>query len=466
MDAQRLLRNAFRSVRVPRSMRGSSSAWLLGLPVGVGRWLKWLMPGLSMKRWMLLSAGGVLLVSLGFAILVKLTPIFYLVRFFGDVLEGLARFVPRFVSGPMVIALGVGLVWWGQRRTFGSITDALVPGRDEGLVDMLWDHRKLDRGPRIVVIGGGTGLSTMLRGLKVLTTNLVAIVTVADDGGSSGRLRREIGVLPPGDIRNCLAALADEEKLITELFQYRFEAGDGLVGHSFGNLFLTAMSEVSGDLERAVEACSKVLAIKGEVFPATLSDVRLWAELEDGRRIEGESNIPKAKGKIVNIGCIPACPPALPKAIAAIRAADFIVIGPGSLYTSVIPNLLVPEIREAIALSTVPCVYVSNVMTQPGETDGYSVGDHIEAIDRVCGGDRLFDAVLVQRRPPSEKSVLNYVDEGAFPVVVDADRVAALGRRLIRADVMDEDEMGLVRHNPGRLAAVLMRWFVQVKRRG
>lgn len=464
MTAHRAFRNAVRSVRLPRSLRGGSSAWLLGLPVGVGRWLKWLMPGLSMKRWMLMSAGGVLLVSLGFAILVKLTPIFRLMQFFGDVMEWTVRFVPSYVSGPMVIAIGFTLVWWGQRRTFGSITAALVPGQDAGLVDMLWDHRRLDRGPRIVVIGGGTGLSTMLRGLKVLTTNLVAIVTVADDGGSSGRLRREIGVLPPGDIRNCLAALADEERLITELFQYRFEAGDGLVGHSFGNLFLTALSEVSGDLERAVEASSKVLAIKGEVFPATLSDVRLWAELEDGRRIEGESNIPKAKGKIVGIGCTPENPPALPKAIAAIRNADFIVIGPGSLYTSVIPNLLVPEIRDAIAASRVPCVYVSNVMTQPGETDGYSVADHIEAIDRVCGGDRLFDAVLVQRRPPSEWSVKNYVEEGAFPVVVDGDRVAALGRRLIRADVMDEDEMGLVRHNPGRLAGVLMRWFVQARR--
>jgi uncharacterized cofD-like protein len=435
---------------------------MMMLPDGVSKWMKWMTPGMSMKRWMLISAGGVLMISLGFAIWVKLTPIFYITQLFSDLLEYVARTVPNYVSGPIVILTGMALVWLGQTRTFNSITQVLIPDHDQRLVDMIWDHRRLNRGPRIVVIGGGTGLSTLLRGLKLLSTNLVAIVTVADDGGSSGRLRREIGVLPPGDIRNCLAALADEEKLITELFQYRFQAGDGLVGHSFGNLFLTALSEVSGDLERAVEASSKVLAIKGEVFPATLSDVRLWAELEDGRRIEGESQIPEARGKIVKIGCTPANPPALPKAIQAIRNADFIIIGPGSLYTSIVPNLLVPEIREAIAATRVPCVYVSNVMTQPGETDGYSVADHIEAIDEICGFP-LFDAVLVQRRPPSKSSIENYAKEGSIPVVIDTDRVTSLGRRIIRADVMEEDSEGFVRHNPDRLAKVLLRWYAAMK---
>ena len=222
----------FRSVRRFRSRQEASPHWMMMLPDGVGKWMKWMTPGMSMKRWMLISAGGVLMISLGFAIWVKLTPIFYITQLFSDLLEYIARTVPNYISGPVVILTGLALVWLGQTRTFNSITQVLIPDHDQRLVDMIWDHRRLNRGPRIVVIGGGTGLSTLLRGLKLLSTNLVAIVTVADDGGSSGRLRREIGVLPPGDIRNCLAALADEEKLITELFQYRFQAGDGLVGHS------------------------------------------------------------------------------------------------------------------------------------------------------------------------------------------------------------------------------------------
>jgi uncharacterized cofD-like protein len=454
MTTNRLLK------RTVRHLRRETRYWA----PSVGRWFKWLAPGLFLKRWMLISAVGVLMATLGFAIWIKLTPVFYITQFASYALETITRVIPSHISGPLAVAIGFFLVWWGQTRTLDSITEVLMPDQDQGLVDMIWTHRRLNRGPRIVTIGGGTGLSTLLRGLKHSSTNLAAIVTVADDGGSSGRLRREIGVLPPGDIRNCIAALADEEKLLTELFQYRFTAGDGLVGHSFGNLFLTAMSEIAGDLERAVETSSKVLAIKGEVFPSTLSDVRLWAKLEDGRVIEGESHIPKARGKIVEIGCTPANPPALPKAIQALREADYIVIGPGSLYTSIIPNLLVPEIAQAIAESQVPCVYVCNVMTQPGETDGYSVADHIRAIDRICGLP-LFDAVLVQRTSPSAKSLLKYTQEGSFPVEVDAEAVHHLGRRIIRADVMEEDgETGLVRHDPKRLAGVLLRWYEQMER--
>jgi uncharacterized cofD-like protein len=429
-------------------------------PSWMAQGFKWMSPGLLVKRWMLMSASGVLLVSLGFAIWVKLTPVYYLSQLAKEILELGTRYVPSYISGPIVVGTGLMLVFWGQKRTFGSITAALVPDRDEGLVDMLITHRRLNRGTKIVALGGGTGLSTLLRGLKTYSTNITAVVTVADDGGSSGRLRREIGVLPPGDIRNCLAALADEEKLLTELFQYRFKAGDGLTGHSFGNLFLTAMSEVTGDLEQAVAASSKVLAIQGEVLPASLSDIRLWAEMADGRRIEGESNITEAQGKIVKIGCTPANPPALPKVLTAIQEAEYIIIGPGSLYTSVIPNLLVPEIAAAIARRDVPCVYVCNVMTQPGETDGYTVADHIQAIDDFCDGRRLFDAVLIQRKPPSDRSLQIYAQSMSHPVDLDADRVTALGRRIIRADVIDEDiHTGLVRHDPLRLAGVLLRWY-------
>lgn len=423
------------------------------------RLFKWLSPGLFIKRWLLLSAGGFVLAVIGTAIWSKLTPIYRLLSFTSELLEFLTTVVPNYISGPIVLVAGIFLIYWGQSRTVGSITDVLGVDKDKGLVDMLLDRRRLNRGPKIVVVGGGTGLSTLLRGLKEYSSNITAIVTVADDGGSSGRLRREIGVLPPGDIRNCLAALADEEELLTELFQYRFKAGDGLIGHSFGNLFLTVMSEITGDLEQAATASSKVLAISGKVLPSTLSDVSLWAEMEDGRLIEGESNIPQAKGKIKSIGCIPANPPALPAATKAIEEAEYIIIGPGSLYTSIIPNLLVPEIKDAIAKANVPRIYVCNIMTQPGETEGYSVADHIREIDRVSKA-KLFDAVLVHRKPPSPKSLAHYALENSHPVELDRLEIAKLHRRIVMANVMEEDiSRGHVRHSSSQLARVLLRWY-------
>ena len=423
------------------------------------RLFKWLSPGLFIKRWLLLSASGFLMAVIGTAIWSKMTPIYRLLSFTSEFLEFLTQVVPSYISGPIVLLSGLFLIYWGQSRTVGSITDVLGVDKDKGLVDMLLDRRRLNRGPRIVVVGGGTGLSTLLRGLKEYSSNITAIVTVADDGGSSGRLRREIGVLPPGDIRNCLAALADEEELLTELFQYRFEAGDGLAGHSFGNLFLTVMSEITGDLEQAATASSKVLAISGRVLPSTLSDVSLWAEMEDGRLIEGESNIPVAKGRIRSIGCIPADPPALPTAITAIEEAEYIIIGPGSLYTSIIPNLLVPDIRDAIANADVPRIYVCNIMTQPGETEGYSVADHIREIDRISKR-KLFDAVLVHRKPPSSLSLERYALENSHPVILDRQEIARLNRRIVMANVMDEDlSTGHVRHSSSQLARVLLRWY-------
>ena len=426
----------------------------------VNQWFKWLSPGLSVKRWLLISVVGVVLASLGLAIWIKLTPIFWVLKFLRGLLGVITDLLPNYISGPLVILCGLLLLLWGQTRTVSSITRVLRPQgqSEEELIDVLLAHRRLYRGPKIVVIGGGTGLSTLLRGLKTYSANITAIVTVADDGGSSGRLRQEFGVLPPGDIRNCLAALADEEKLLTELFQYRFKAGDGLTGHSFGNLFLTAMSDITGDLERAVAASSKVLAVRGQVLPATLSDVRLWAELADGRRIEGESSIPLAGGSIVKIGCVPANPPALPAAIKAIKEADYIIIGPGSLYTSLIPNLLVPEIADAIAQTSAPRIYICNIMTQPGETQGYTVADHIRAIDANCGR-RLFDAVLVHKKPPSAQSLIRYAQQNSHPVFLDREAVSELGRRIVLANILFEDELGSVRHNPQKLARVLFKWY-------
>ena len=253
------------------------------------RAVQWLQPGLVVKRWVLTSALGFVLALLGTAIWADLKPIYWTLTTIDDLLRVLAG-AGREFTGPLVLLVGIGLVLLGQSRSFGSIQRALAPQKDTALVDALLAQRRLNRGPNIVAIGGGTGLSTLLSGLKRYSGNLTAIVTVADDGGSSGVLRRELGVQPPGDIRNCLAALAREEPLLTRLFQYRFTAGGGLEGHSFGNLFLSALTAITGNLETAITASSKVLAVQGQVVPATSADVRLWAELENGERLEGESN--------------------------------------------------------------------------------------------------------------------------------------------------------------------------------
>ncbi|MBD2546369.1 gluconeogenesis factor YvcK family protein [Planktothricoides raciborskii] len=423
-------------------------------------WLKWFFPGLLIKRWLFVSATGVLLTILGLAILANLTPVQYIFQLLNLFISALASIIPSYVSGVGAVVFGVVLIAWGQSRSLGSITEIFDVKSNEQLVSRLMTHRRLNKGPKIVALGGGTGLSTLLRGLKEYSSNITAIVTVADDGGSSGRLRREIGVLPPGDIRNCVAALADdEEKLLSDLFQYRFESGDGLSGHSFGNLFLTAMTKITGDLESAIAASAKVLAVRGQVLPATSSDVNLWAELIDGRIIEGESNIPHSGGKIARVGCTPANPPALPAAIKAIHEADYIILGPGSLYTSIIPNLLVPEIRDAIAQAMVPRLYVCNVMTQPGETDDYTVADHIKAIDTACG-QRLFDAVVVNRQFPGERALIRYAQENSHPVFLDREEVAKLGRKIIAAHIIDENiQTGYLRHNSQRLARVLVQEF-------
>ncbi|MBD2178521.1 YvcK family protein [Pseudanabaena sp. FACHB-1998] len=425
------------------------------------KWLRgfqWFLPGLLVKRWLFVSIIGIILIVLGIAISARLTPILFLSRVIGNTLDLLVSILPRNISGPIALAIGLGLLWFGQKRALGSITQVLMPDQDKELVDLLVSHRKLNRGPKIVTVGGGTGLSNLLRGLKQYSANITAIVTVADDGGSSGRLRREHGVLPPGDIRNCLAALADEEKLVTELFQYRFKTGEGLSGHSFGNLFLTAMSEVTGDLEKAIAASSQVLAVRGRVLPATLDHMVLWAEFEDGRYVEGESNIPEAKGKIKHIGCKPENPKGLPQAIDDINEADLIIIGPGSLYTSIIPNLLVPDILQALINRNVPSIYLCNIMSQVGETDGYTVSDYVRVLDELAGV-RLFDVVLVQKYPPSERSLQHYESFGSHFTYLDRENLAKIGCPVLVANIMREKNNGTVCHDSEKLAGVLMRWY-------
>jgi uncharacterized cofD-like protein len=332
-------------------------------------------------------------------------------------------------------------------------------------------HRRSARGFRVVALGGGTGLSALLRGLREHVvrgpdrlptrerpiSDLAAIVTVTDDGGSSGRLRREHRILPPGDIRNCMVALSKDEALLSRLFQYRFHAGRGLTGHSFGNLFLAALTHVTGDFAEAVRVSSKVLAIRGRIFPSTLSNVHLVATLANGKRVHGETNISRSKAPIRKIELSPRRVRPLPRAIAAIQEADLILMGPGSLYTSVIPNLLIPEIAQAIGRSRAPRVYIANLMTQPGETTDYTLSEHIRAIEDHVG-KHLVSYVVANKRQVSPDVARRYRAEGAEQVVVDRPNLAKVKVRLIADDLLDEHNV--IRHNSPRLASLLLKKFL------
>jgi len=303
--------------------------------------------------------------------------------------------------------------------------------------------------PKFVSIGGGTGLATLLRGLKKRRADLSVIVTVTDDGGSSGRLREELGVLPPGDIRNCMIALSEDEHLMSRLFRFRFTSDGGLHNHSFGNLFLTAMAEVTGDFAEAVRLTSEVLAIKGVIYPSTNSNVALRAEFEDGKIVEGETRITAARGRIRRLQLsLPDAAP-LPDALDAIRSADVLTIGPGSLYTSLIPNMLLSEVTHAIRASRATKIYIQNIMTQPGETDGYSAADHVTALAEHCGGV-LFSTVLLNSAVPSAEILKRYELEGALLVNSDHDRLQQMGLTIVERDLLAQD--GVIRHDPDRLA--------------
>jgi uncharacterized cofD-like protein len=319
---------------------------------------------------------------------------------------------------------------------------------------------------KALAIGGGTGLSTLLRGLRLHVgeplrpallqphiSRLTAVVTVTDEGGSSGRLRRDFRILPPGDIRNCLVALAEDEQLLTQLFNYRFSSGHGLRGHSFGNLFLAALTHLTHDFAKAVRLTSGVLAIQGEIFPSTLSDVRLKAERQDGKIIHGESRITRTRVSIKRLHLVPGgCRP-LPETLAAIREADLITLGPGSLYTSLIPNLLVRGIPSEIAESKALKVYVCNLMTQPGESRGYTAAHHVRALHKHAGR-KVFDYIVLNTKPISNALLRRYAAERAEPVEHDLKEVQALGVQPVCADLLVED--GVARHDSRRLAQLLL----------
>ncbi|BDG61668.1 gluconeogenesis factor YvcK family protein [Caldinitratiruptor microaerophilus] len=415
---------------------------------------RWFQPGLGLKRWLLLFAAGIALLGLSVSVVLEQG------RLFARLEGALTRWatargpVPSGLVAGLLALAGVGLAAASVYGLVRSVLETLNPG-ERGMAEKFYRRRQLFRGPRVVAIGGGTGLPAVLRGLKEYTANLTAIVTVADDGGSSGRLRSEFGILPPGDIRNCLVALADTEPLMERLFQHRFEQGEGLSGHSFGNLFILAMTEATGDFYEAVRASSQVLAVRGRVIPSTLDDVRLHAELADGRVVAGESAIARAGGAVRRVFLDPPDAAPVADALQAIAEADAIVLGPGSLYTSILPNLLVPGIAEAIRRSPAVKIYVCNVMTQPGETDAYTAADHVRAI-LAHAGQGLIDWVVVNTAPVPAHVEQRYATQGARPVPVDVAEIERLGVQVVRADVADTDA-DLVRHHPGRLATVIAR---------
>ena len=398
--------------------------------------LKLLYPGLGIKRWLFVGALGVAVWSIGVAFLLR--KLFSFADPFPD-------FLPSFMEGVLLVAAAVALVGiaiFGLYRSIGPMV--LSKQNVSSLADALYTRRARGRGPRIVAIGGGTGLSVLLRGLKLHTDNLTAIVTVGDDGGSSGRLRRELGVLPPGDFRNCIVALSESEPLLADLFQYRFDQGGGLQGHSFGNLFIVAMANVTDSFEEALRESSKVLAVHGQVVPATVANVRLTARLKDGTTVHGESNIAEHGGGIDHLSIEPANAEVYGPAAEAIRKADMVVIGPGSLYTSILPNLRVRGIVEALRESRAAKVYVCNIATQSGETDSYGVADHLDALQKHTF-PAVVDYVIANDRTP---------ELGGFaesPVLPDGRPLAHA--TLVRAALTDGQHP--LRHDPELLAKAL-----------
>ncbi len=420
--------------------------------------LRWLYPGMKIKRWLLLTLAGLLLTVIGVDLLME-------GRFLGDFARAIHRLEYALLSedynriaGVSIVILGLSVMAVGLLKTFHSIAGVLAPDQEGRMAEVIYARHSLKRGPKVVVIGGGTGLSVLLRGLKEYTSNLTAIVTVADDGGSSGRLRGDLGILPPGDIRNCLVALADKEPLMEELLQYRFSTGE-LAGHSIGNLLLAALTDTTGGFDQAVRSLSKVLAVRGQVLPATLSDITLYAELDDGRVVQGESKISHTAGRIKKVFLKPSrCLP-LAEALSAIREADAVVLGPGSLYTSIIPNLLVKGIPEALDRTSAIKIYVCNVMTQPGETGGYNASSHLRAI--IAHAGKFLDYVVLNTGQVPPRLRARYRQEGAEPVAADLAEVEKLGIEAVCEDLVYRTEV--VRHHPDKLAQTVLRLIFSSK---
>jgi uncharacterized cofD-like protein len=415
---------------------------------------QWFRPGLGYKRWLILVFLGTALLGLGLALIIL------------DVyrnapetwwLPALAWLSLRFLDRPIRVIIfgGAGLILmligiWGSNRSL--LQPFLPPGKP--LIEALDSFRRRDRGPRIVVLGGGHGLASLLRGLKAYTHNITAIVTVADDGGSSGELRKNIGILPPGDIRHCLAALSNDEDLLSQVFQYRFASGAGLEGHSLGNLLITALTEITGSFETAVAESGRVLAVYGRVLPSTLTDVQLLADLADTdgniRNVSGESQIRETEGSIKRLWLDPANTPAFPPAISAVLSADLIIIGPGSLFTSLLPNLLVRDLAEAVRVSQALKFFICNVATERGETDNFNCLDHVQTVEKHVG-EGLFDLVICNNHFEGELgSNVNWVK---------MDMALLHHSSVYCADLIDPERPW--RHDSKRLAKTVMDLFYE-----
>ncbi|MBI2756426.1 MAG: YvcK family protein [Chloroflexi bacterium] len=409
---------------------------------------RFLYPGMRIKRWLGLLTLGLVLTSAGVA-----TWFVELERARPGALGAVdSLFGPTTARISLLLGLGllaVLLSAMGVYRSIAEVVEPIQPGRG-GFLDLIYQARVRRGGPRVVCVGGGTGMPTVLRALKPHTSNITAVVTVGDDGGSSGRLRREHGILPPGDFRNNIVALAEVEPLMSRLFQYRFGPGSSLEGHSFGNLFVLAMTGVTGNFEQALRETSRVLAVKGSILPSTLEDVTIWARFKDGTEVEGESQVPEVGKPLDRVYLHPEHPSAQPEAVKAILEADLVVLGPGSLYTSVIPNLLVEGIAKALEQTEATTVYVCNVAVQPGETDGYSVQDHVAAIARhLPGRKNPLTYVVINQSAVASSS------EGDVAMVCLAPRVERIdSARVVVADVVRTDQP--LRHDPEKLGQVLV----------
>jgi uncharacterized cofD-like protein len=432
-------------------MSAKREIWHRRLRSGISRSWRWFVPGLGIKRWILVVLFGTTMIGLGLAVLVldvyRNAPDTWWLPYLS---VASLRMLDRSLRALIFGGLGAILILVG---ILGINRSLMAPYLSSGkpVIDSLASYRRRERGPRITVLGGGHGLATLLRGMKSYSHNITAVVSVADDGGSSGRLRKSMGILPPGDIRNCLAALSGDEALMAQLFQYRFpDEGGGVEGHSFGNLFISALAEITGSFEEAVAESGRVLAVHGQVLPSTLHDVQLVADMLlphslNEVRVQGESSIPGSPGKIRRVWLEPNDPPAFPESIQAILAADLIVVGPGSLFTSILPNLLVPDIAAAISASRALKIYVCNVATQPGETDGFTCGDHVRVIEEHVGSG-LFDIVIANSNRNE-------------PLIEGVDWVRTEDDFVVDHPVYQADLIDLVRpwrHSSEKLGRVLM----------
>jgi uncharacterized cofD-like protein len=417
--------------------------------------LRWLVPGIGIKRWVALILVGTTMLGLGFAVLVidvyRTAPNTWWLPVIK--LISLQFIANRVIRALIFGAIGVTVIVLGTTGLNRALLKPFMrPGKN--VIDAVAEYRRREKGPRIVVIGGGTGLAAILRGLKEYSRNITAVVTVADDGGSSGEIRRNIGILPPGDLRNCLAALSNDEELLTQLFQYRFAASAGLNGHSLGNLLISALTEITGSFEEAIAETARVLAVQGQVFPSTLHNVNLVADVKLPEKnveveIKGESQIGKIGGKINRVWLEPGNPSAFPPTIQAILNADLVIIGPGSLYTSIIANLLVPDLADAIKASRAYKLYICNVATEIGETDDYSCEDHIQTIEKHAGNG-LFDLIVCNRR-----------FEGVLPLGVKWVKVDSEETRqpLYQADLLDVDNPW--RHDSSKVSKIVMDLYFE-----